>query len=57
MDSVSVKFQCNKHKKIQYIIPQSIDEAIELNSFPLIKEMANHLENYPSCKMVRSLQL
>jgi hypothetical protein len=53
---VSYKIQCNKHKKIQFTIPQSIDEAVELNSFPQIKEMANHLENYPSCKMIRSLE-
>jgi len=55
--NVSYKIQCNKHKKIQFTIPQSIDEAVELNSFPQIKEMANHLENYPSCKMIRSLNL
>ena len=54
---MSVKVQCNKHKKIQFTIPQSIDEAVELNSFPQIKEMANHLENYPSCKMIRSLNI
>ena len=54
---MSLKVKCNNHKKIQFTIPQSIDEAVELNSFPQMKEMANHLENYPSCKMIKNLEL
>ncbi|MBT3474312.1 hypothetical protein OAQ30_02395 [Nitrosopumilus sp.] len=50
-----LKVKCNKHKKIKFTIPQSIDEAVELNSFPQIKEMSNHLQSYPKCKMIRSL--
>jgi hypothetical protein len=50
-----VEVKCNNHKKIQFTIPQNIDEAVELNSFPQIKEMANHLQNFPKCKMIRSL--
>ncbi len=52
---MSYKVQCNNHKKITYTIPQSIDEAVTLNSFPQIKEMSNHLQSYPKCKMIRSL--
>ena len=50
-----LKVKCTKHKKIKFTIPQSIDEAVELNSFPQIKEMSNHLQSYPKCKMIRSL--
>jgi hypothetical protein len=53
--TLSLKVQCNKHKKIKFIIPQSVDEAVKLNSFPQIKEMSNHLQSYPKCKMIRSL--
>jgi hypothetical protein len=53
--SMSVRVQCNNHKKIKFTIPQSIDEAVTLNSFPQIKEMSNHLQSYPKCKMIRSL--
>jgi len=52
---MSYKVQCNNHKKIIYTIPQSVNEAITLNSFPQIKEMENHLKKYPKCKMIRSL--
>ena len=52
---MALKVKCNKHKKIKFTIPQSIDEAVELNSFPQIKEMSNHLQSYPKCKMIRSL--
>ena len=50
-----LKVKCNKHKKIKFTIPQSIQESVELNSFPQIKEMSNHLKSYPKCKMIRSL--
>ena len=52
---MSLRVQCNNHKKIKFTIPQSIDEAVTLNSFPQIKEMSNHLQSYPKCKMIRSL--
>jgi len=52
---MSLRVQCNNHKKIKFTIPQSVNEAVTLNSFPQIKEMAKHLENYPRCKMIRSL--
>ncbi len=54
---MSLKVKCIKHKKIEFTIPQSIDESIKLNSFPQIKEMSNHLKHYPRCKMIRSLEL
>ncbi|MBT4326376.1 MAG: hypothetical protein HOD60_05630 [Candidatus Nitrosopelagicus sp.] len=47
---------CDKHK-IKFTIPQNIDEAVTLDSFSEIKEMANHLETFPRCKMIRSLEL
>jgi hypothetical protein len=52
---MTLKVQCSNHKLIKFTIPQSIDEAVELNSFPQIKEMAKHLRDYPKCKMIRSL--
>ena len=52
---MSYKVQCSNHKKIACTIPQSVNEAVTLDSFPQIKEMAKHLENYPRCKMIRSL--
>jgi hypothetical protein len=52
---MSLRVQCNNHKKIKFTIPQSVNEAIALNSFPQIKEMSNHLKSYPKCKMIRSL--
>jgi hypothetical protein len=52
---MSLRVQCKNHKKLSFMIPQNIDEAIELNSFSEIKKMAHHLENYPSCKMIRTL--
>jgi hypothetical protein len=53
--SMSVRVQCNNHKKIVYTIPQSVYEAVTLDSFSQIKEMSNHLKQYPKCKMIRSL--
>ena len=50
-----LKVQCTNHKKIKFTIPQSIQESVELNSFPQIEEMSNHLKSYPKCKMIRSL--
>ena len=52
---MALKVKCTKHKKIKFTIPQSVDEAVKLNSFPQIKEMSNHLKSYPKCKMIRSL--
>ena len=46
---------CCNHKKIQFDIPQSVDEASTFESFKQIKEMENHLKKYPKCKMIRSL--
>jgi hypothetical protein len=53
--SMSVRVQCNNHKKIAYTIPQSVYEAVTLDSFSQIREMENHLKQYPKCKMIRSL--
>ena len=53
---MSYKVYCKNHKKLSFVIPQNLDEAKALDSFVSIKEMANHLENYPSCKMIRSLE-
>ena len=46
---------CCNHKKIQFDIPQSVDEASTFESFKQIKEMENHLKKYPKCKMIRSV--
>jgi hypothetical protein len=50
---MSYKVQCNKHKKITFTIPKDVSEAKELNSFPEMRDMAEHLREYPKCKMLR----
>ena len=50
---MSYKVQCNNHKKITYTIPQSVNEAVTLDSFPEMRNMAEHLREYPKCKMLR----
>ena len=52
---MSYKVQCSNHKKITYTIPQSVNEAVTLDSFSQIREMANHLKHSPKCRMIRSL--
>jgi hypothetical protein len=47
------KIKCNNHKKIRFVIPKNISEAKELNSFPEMRDMAEHLREYPKCKMLR----
>ena len=50
---MSYKVQCNNHKAIKFTIPNNLTEAIDLNAFPDMREMAHHLRNNPKCKMLR----
>ena len=50
---MSYKVQCNNHKAIKFTIPNNLTEAKELNAFPDMREMAQHLRDNPNCKMLR----
>ena len=50
---MSFKVQCSNHKTIKFIIPKNVSEAKELNSFPEMRDMAEHLKENPKCKMLR----
>ena len=50
---MSFKVQCSNHKTIKFTIPKNVSEAKELNSFPEMRDMAEHLREYPKCKMLR----
>ena len=50
---MSYKVQCNNHKTIKFTIPKDVTEAVTLDSFPEMRDMAEHLREYPKCKMLR----
>jgi hypothetical protein len=50
---MSYKVQCNNHKTIKFTIPNNLTEAKELNAFTDMREMAQHLRDFPECKMLR----
>lgn len=47
-----IELKCVYHKKIQFRIPDTIDECISFNLFSEIKSLENHLENNPNCRFV-----
>ena len=38
---------------MKFTIPKDVSEAKELNSFPEMRDMAEHLKENPKCKMLR----
>jgi hypothetical protein len=50
---MAFKVQCSNHTTIKFTIPKNVSEAKELNSFPEMRDMAEHLRKYPKCKMLR----